>query len=193
MNRPSQYLVDKVITLNKVLEFFAKESGDYMRSINERLAIFLAQMDFWDWEIENLIFSFDTFAERSKVWESSGHVSSFLEKQGILVKESILCQMAEHNWLRDQETVRPRKVFQKTKRGKNRKGTGVIEYEPVEKSQTVAPVEALNQLIRKWNSLVDTCEKRLLRSDAQYFAELGAKVLKNLDKYKKKERSCNTN
>ena len=188
MNRPSQYLIDKVITLNKVLEFFARESGDYLRTINERLTIFLAQMDFWDWEIENLIFSFDTFADRSKAWESSGHVSSYLAKQGFLVRDKILTQMAEHNWMRDNTVARPRKVFQKTKAGKNRKGTDVIEYGPVENVKTVAPVESLNDLIRKWNVLVDMCEKRLLRSDAQHMAELGVPVVKNLDKYKKKER-----
>ena len=182
-------MVDKVITFRKVVEFFAKETGDYMRSINERLVIFLAQIDFWDWEIENLIFSFDTFDERSKVWESSGHVSSYLAKQGIIVKDKILCDLAEHNWWRDQRTVRPRLASYKTKAGKRRKGTEVIEYEPVEKVKTIAPVQELNQLICQWNELVEMCEKRLLTKHAENMVRLGATdILKNLDKFKKKER-----
>lgn len=188
MARPSQYLVDKIVTLRKVLEFFGKESGDYMRTINERLVIFLAQMDFWDWEIENLIFSFDTFDERSRAWESSGHVSSHLNKQGIVVRDKVLAELAEHNWWREQRTVRPRLVNHKTKAGRRRKGAEVIEYGPVEKVRTVAPVEELNRLIIQWNILVDTCEKRLLSRQAENMARLGADVLKNLDKFKKKER-----
>ena len=58
--RPSNYLAAKADALSQVITFFKKHDGTA-----HLLAVFLAQIDFWHWEMENLIFSFDTFEERA--------------------------------------------------------------------------------------------------------------------------------
>ncbi len=76
--RPSVYLLNKCEAVDKVLDFFLATEGSYCRTLAEKRAVFLAQIDFWDWEIENLIFSFDSFMERVKAWNSTGSLCACL-------------------------------------------------------------------------------------------------------------------
>lgn len=71
----SVYLVEKCESLENVLKF--------MKSNELR---FLAQIDFWDWEMENLMFSFSNFEERSEAWGDRGAVKKKLSALGIDVK-----------------------------------------------------------------------------------------------------------
>lgn len=68
-SRSSQYLVDKCLALRQALEYFGKSDGAAGRGIEDKLMIFLAQIDFWEWEVENLTYSFQTFCERQDAWD----------------------------------------------------------------------------------------------------------------------------
>ena len=62
----SLYLLNKCENLQKSLSFFS--GGNYQTPAKIRRTIFLLQIDFWDWELEELIFSFKNFSERSYAW-----------------------------------------------------------------------------------------------------------------------------
>lgn len=89
MKRPSVYLEEKCEGLEKVLDFFLDRQGKLFKPADEKLLVFLHQLDFWDWEIDNLIFSFDNFEERSKAWETKGLAEYLNNRFGILVKNKL--------------------------------------------------------------------------------------------------------
>jgi hypothetical protein len=64
--RTSLYLTRKAEALLGVLRFFHDRNAPLHRRLQ-----FLAQGDFWEWEMDNLIYSFSNFQERSKTWQSS--------------------------------------------------------------------------------------------------------------------------
>ena len=64
--RPSQYLLEKIQAFDTVLDFFGYSSKGVIET--EKRVIFLITIDFWEWEIENLIYSCQTFKERSQAW-----------------------------------------------------------------------------------------------------------------------------
>lgn len=70
----SVYLVEKCESLAEVLHFMKKNP-----------IRFLAQIDFWDWEMENLMFSFSNFSERSKAWGDEDTVHEKLKSLGIVL------------------------------------------------------------------------------------------------------------
>ena len=79
--RASQYLVEKCESLQQAIRFFGRQES------NARGLVLLAQIDFWHWEMENLIFSFETFAERSKAWRSKGDLADMVGER-FMVDES---------------------------------------------------------------------------------------------------------
>jgi hypothetical protein len=134
--------------------------GSPARPLQERLVAFLVQIDFWDWEMENLIYSFGSFAERSQAWEfeSGQGLANGLKSRGI--------------WIR----------FGAVKGIKGRrKSRGHFA------TRVVAPVDALNSLIEKWNALLAACEEHVLipGDERQRASELGAYVLLDLARYRK--------
>lgn len=157
--RPSVYLEEKCANMQRTLGFFL--DGSHNRCINEKLVTFLSQIDFWDWEIENMIFSFTNFEERSKAWESrQGFAEALRNEHGILLRRGI-----EGDWL--------------WKRGWRSKAT----------TEVYAPFGHLNEVIKRWNKLLRTCEERVLVNEdkLENYTKLGAQVAPNLDKYRKKE------
>ncbi len=77
--KPSVYLLERVQVFDQTITFFEQS--------NVRRMIFLAQIDFWEWEMDTLIFSFQTFEERSKAWLED--IQPLLLKQGILAKHKL--------------------------------------------------------------------------------------------------------
>ena len=144
--KPSVYLTEKCGSLEKVLDWLI--SAQLSRKIDDKLISFLSQIDFWDWEIENLIFSFDNFKERSKAWEYSDTTHDLLSRFGIAADAY--------------------------KTGNN---------------SAIAPVDKLNNVLLKWNKLLEICEKRVMlpAKKIDQYIKLGAQILPNLDKYKKKK------
>lgn len=158
--RPSVYLVEKCDGLEKVIDFFTHLQGSYLKAADEKLLVFLHQIDFWDWEIENLIFSFDNFEERSRAWKGGSMAEQIGARHGILVKSKI-SDDADFN----------------------RKYRSCHEQEVV-----VAPRENLKVVVEKWNALLSLCEQRVMVSQKGLNTAIhyGAQVLPNLDKYRKK-------
>ncbi len=158
--KPSVYLVEKCETFSNVLGYFLAAKGSYKKPINEKLLVFLAQIDWWDWEIENLIFSFDNFVERSKLWKTMGDLPEKVFKDfGVMVNPKVGDKI----------------IYDRAYR-----------VEP----EIVAPWEDLNVVIDKWNRLVAYCEERLLADEKvrKSAVDLGAGV-RDLSKYKKSLRS----
>lgn len=155
MARPSVYLKERCETFSKLLDYFFV-SGKCV-TINERLITFLYQIDFWDWEIENLIFSFDNFEERSKAW--IGDVSSTAVetsmKHGFPLRTNLVNFW--RNWIR---------------RGNN---------------EVVSPRDDLNKVVTKWNELLTLAEKKVFLSEktVKSLIDLGGQFVPNLDKYRK--------
>lgn len=142
--RPSVYLLNKCQAISTVLDFFLSGSEKY--SATERRVVFMSQIDFWDWEMAELIFSFENFKERSIAWKTEKY--DFLK---LLHKNKILLQNTSvWHWPRE---------------------------------EVVAPIAELNATIKKWNKLIDLCEKLMDKRAV----ENDPALLKNLDKFRKKE------
>lgn len=154
--KPSLYLLDKCENLEKVLNFFRGEKGSFNSPGIQKRLVFLAQIDFWDWEMDELIYSVSSFDERSKVWLSSLDLVQALGKEGMMIKNAVLEKIT---WITDRHWD--------------------------EKKVTVAPVERLNQVIDKWNKLLNLCEESLFDKQVKNAVELGANFKKDLSKFKK--------
>jgi hypothetical protein len=150
LRRNSVYLEKKVENLHTTLEYFNKG--------NERRIIFLSQIDFWDWEIAELIYSLTNFDERQVSWRSSG-LSKILYNSNFMLKFPIV-----ESFIRE------------------------MRWESRDDSHTVkAPKLEMNSLIERWNALLDRCEKELFLHKAENMKEAGGLVnaITNLDKYRK--------
>lgn len=160
MEKPSAYLVGKCECLAKVVDFFLSNNGGYHRSVKDKRTVFLAQIDFWDWEMDELCYSVDSFTERSKAWESCANMRESLGRLGIPVDPSIVYKI-------------------ESDRGWNTYFIG--------KNQVVPPTDALNLVIKKWNKLLKVCEDTLLMErkeiliyntiGGQWTCQRGAEVL----------------
>lgn len=94
MAKASVYLIEKAESLKKVIDFFSKGNGS--TGLHERYMIFLAQMDFWEWEVENLIYSYQNFKERSRVWTNSEKMLEGLYNAGFAIKASAYAKWCNH-------------------------------------------------------------------------------------------------
>ena len=72
--RPSVYFLERCQELGRVLDFFLAPQQGQSPGLNERLVVFLSQISFWEWELDNLIYAFTSFAERARAWEHEGGV-----------------------------------------------------------------------------------------------------------------------
>src|SRR5687768_10422755 len=84
-HRTSLYLVLRAEALTGALKFFLAPMSDKRRRLQ-----FLAQSDYWEWEIDNLIFSFTNLAERQKTWTDSRTQLDKLYKLGVPVDVKML-------------------------------------------------------------------------------------------------------
>jgi hypothetical protein len=173
--RPSVYLEEKCEGLEKVIDFFLSSKGGLLKPADEKLLVFLHQIDFWDWEIENLIFSFDNFEERSRAWETTGGIAAYLNNRfGILVKNKTADRVELDR--------RYREVRRRYKEWWN--------PDAAKKNEVYAPWEKLVKVVDKWNQLITLCEERVLVAEKhrKTAADLGAQVLPNLDKFRKQAK-----
>jgi hypothetical protein len=158
--RPSIYLQERCVELARVLDFFLETQGGRIPAIDERLVVFLTQLGFWEWELDNLIYAFTSFEERSRAWEndSGPSMAESLRMRGIPVRFSAVKN------IRVKRRARAERV-----------------------RQVVAPVEELNRVINMWNRLLDVCEERVLlpADERNRAADLGANVLPDLVRFRK--------
>jgi hypothetical protein len=150
MEKPSVYLVQKTDALREALEFFIADSPNRHKTAEEKRLAFLAQIDFWDWEIENLIYSYLGFVERQRVWASQSGLKEALGKNGMCVKARLL--------------------------EKIRWSTFLDDYSYKRTSRVVAPCQLLNETIDKWNHLLTLIEKNCYDKAAKNYVKLGAQI-----------------
>jgi hypothetical protein len=158
--RPSVYLQERADDLGRVLEFFLAPHRGQSPAIDEMLVVFLSQFGFWEWELDNLIYAFTTFAERAQAWthENGYGLGNALRAHGIWVRQSAVKDLKEKRQARS--------------------GRRAAVY---------APVPHLNAVIRKWNEMLDLCEQRLLvpPRDREEAVQLGAQLLPDLSRFRK--------
>ena len=87
LQRTSFYLVRRADALSGALRFFAEIEGT---NGDRRRLQFLAQSDFWEWELDNLIYSFTNLAERSETWCSPHAAVAKLGRLGIVVDTKLV-------------------------------------------------------------------------------------------------------
>jgi hypothetical protein len=139
--RTSLYLVRRADALLGTLRFFSASSGDTIR----RRLQFLAQSDYWEWEIDNLIYSFTNLAERRETWRSPNATRLKLDQLGIVVNAKLL---RNARWQSDGHRRYP------ARRG----GKWNIKH----RSDRVAPVALLKQVIDAWNLVIGLVETQFI-------------------------------
>ena len=135
----SLYLVRRAEALLGALRFFSAPAANAL----ERRFQFLAQNDFWEWEVENLIYSFTSFAERSKTWQTSQHAIEKVGQLGIAIDAKLAERIRWHGG-----------------------------WQIREKTHRVAPMDLLAEVITEWNHLIDLAEAAFIepmRKNAEKF------------------------
>ena len=158
--RPSIYLQERAEDLGRVLDFFTAPHRGQAPGAKEMLVVFLSQLGFWEWELDNLIYAFSTFDERATAWEHENGVgiANALRSKGIWIQ---LGAVKNLKLKRQARSGRQREVF--------------------------APVASLNRLISQWNDLLGLCEQWVLIPPAERDAAIqsGAQVMPDLSKFRK--------
>lgn len=161
--RTSQYLLNRCNTLDKALQFFFGTKGDRTFSGKEKRIVFLLQIKYWDFEIDSLIFSFDTFKTRQSNWKESLELS--LNTLPYILQKDVIKSAKNADYYRESTWY-----FNK-------------------REDVVAPIQQLNILIEKWNNLIELCEKTLLDTKSKEKSEKYgfADIEYDLKKYKKEK------
>ena len=152
--RTSLYLVRRAEALLGALKFFIDDRANPPA----RRLVFLAQMDFWEWEMENLIYSFTNFAERSKSWRWPKYVQEKLWAIGVVANATLY---GPAKW---------------------RRGMWHVERN----GRRVAPVELLAETVEAWNRLIDLAEENFVRKFRQKIERFNIQARKDLQYLKKK-------
>jgi len=150
--RTSLYLVRRAEALIGALKFFA--SG---RDATVRRLQFFAQSDFWEWEIDNLIYSFENLAERSASWATSAAAVGKLGRLGVVVDARVARRVRwHHGW---QVTGTQRRV---------------------------APVDLLREAVDLWNALVDRVEEQFVAPMRRKADKYNIQTVRDLNRLRKR-------
>lgn len=152
-SRTSLYLVRRADALLGVLRFFLEPGGNG----RSRRLTFLAQSDFWEWEVENLIYSFTNFAERSRAWRSPKAAAEQLNQLGIVVPAML--------------SGRPRW------RGSR--------WQANRQHNRVAPLDLLREAIDTWNRLIDLSDQEFVQPAREKAEKFNIQARKDLRALKK--------
>lgn len=138
--RNSVYLEQKAQNLRQALSFFS--GSGHRPGRDERLLAFLDQIDFWDWEVEELCFSFQNFRERAAAFDtcSPGERAA---SHGILVKDR-----------KAQDVKYERRYASRTEMFFGAGSTGRV---PV-----VVPMDALQATLTTWHEVLAAAEKSVM-------------------------------
>jgi hypothetical protein len=154
--RPSQYLVKRAEALIEVLRFYGE--GDQSRPMTERHLCFLAQLEFWTWEMDSLIMAFANFSDRSAAWGTIDQMLEHLRQEGIAVNAQSLIKTKSSR--RTRAAIKP-------------------------SVQVVAPLELLTTAVQAWNDLLEKCEKHFQQNVQYSIEELGAQLIADLSTYRR--------
>lgn len=145
--KTSFYLLRRAEALLGAVRFFRNEGA----SAPQRQLRFLAQSDFWEWEMENLIYSFTSFAERARTWRTAEAANQKLLAIGIVVDAKVV---------------------------KSARWRG--EWRLRQRDERVAPVEMLRQTIDEWNLLIREVEARFVTPMAKIATRYNVQTVRNL-------------
>ncbi len=158
--RPSVYLQERAEDLGRVFDFFHAPHRGQSPGPKEMLVVFLSQLGFWEWELDNLIYAFTTFEERATAWEHENGfgLANALRTKGIWVQAA---------------AVKDLKLKRQARSGRKR--------------EVFAPVGSLNHVINQWNELLGLCEQRVLipPEERQEAIHSGAQLLADLSQFRK--------
>ncbi|HEX8915425.1 MAG TPA: hypothetical protein VF796_23935 [Humisphaera sp.] len=150
--RTSLYLVRRAEALIGALKFFAGQRDATVRRLQ-----FFAQSDFWEWEIDNLIYSFENLAERSASWATSDAAVGKLGRLGVAVDVRVARRVRwNHGW----------------------QATGV-------KCRT-APADLLRETIDLWNALVDRVEEQFVTPMRRKADKYNIQTVRDLNRLRKR-------
>jgi len=157
--RTSVYLDTRCEIMQQLLEFFEAQGLDPLLKV-ERAVVFLTQLKFWDWELENLIFAITSYQDRSSAWtDINGYgMANALRSDGFWIRKRYL------------GGLKNRRVFQQ------KRGVEVVE-----------PLNRLNGIITRWNRYLDFLEVDVL-IDAEERLELAGHhcaIHVNMDAWRK--------
>lgn len=154
------YLQERAEVLGRVFEFFTAPHRGQAPGAKEMLVVFLSQLEFWEWELDNLIYAFTSFQERATAWthENGFGMANVLRTKGIWVRTA---------------AVKDLKLKRQARSG--RRG-GVF-----------APVASLNGVLTQWNQLLILCEQRVLigTEEREQALQSGAQLMPDLARYRK--------
>jgi hypothetical protein len=158
--RPSVYLQERAEGLGRVLDFFSAQHRGQAPGAKEMLVVFLSQLAFWEWEVDNLVYAFTTFDDRATAWEHENGfgLANALRTKGIWVRTA---------------AVKGLKLKRQARSG--RRG-GVF-----------APIASLNRVLTQWNELLSVCEQRVLipAEERESALQSGAQLMPDLARYRK--------
>jgi hypothetical protein len=158
--RPSVHLQERAEDLGRVFDYFLAPHRGQSPGPKEMLVVFLSQLEFWEWELDNLIHAFATFKERATAWEheSGVGITNSLRTRGIWVQTNVVKDL---KLKRQARSGRAARVF--------------------------APVDVLETVIKQWNELLSLCEDRILipPEERQLALKSGVQLLPNLSKFRK--------
>jgi hypothetical protein len=150
--RTSLYLAQRADAMLGTIRFFAADSGDG----GDRRLQFLAQHEFWSWKLDNLVYSFASFAERQTLWSSAGNATAKIRSLGIAIDIKRIRGVV---WSRGQSQ----------------------NWQVRRQSTRVAPIDLLKQVLDAWNRLIDRCEKQFVEPMQRDAKLWGIQTVANLN------------
>jgi len=158
MARTSKYLEGKAQNLRAALLFFIA------RDKEDRLMSFLDQLSYWSWEMDELLYSFISFDERAKQFESS-QPGKAAENMGLMLKRAA------------KDRVKQDRRWDRWK----------AQFYGREDDKVQAPTDELRATVDLWNDILTQAEHLLEAPEAVENArQVGVKgLLSNLDSYRR--------
>lgn len=150
--RASVYLETRAEAMITSLNFFMGTSSTAPGT--KRRLVFLAQIEFWEWELDNVVYAFESFEERARAWSSAGSVLGTVSAQGFVVPTNKV------------KSVREKDRWESWARRRGYKGT---------RQKVVAPVDTLRRLVYTWNNLLDQCNS-VVNTSRKKFEDMGMAI-----------------
>lgn len=157
--KTSIFLKERVAVLRQALSFFAGNKSNIPSYT--RKCIFMSQIDFWDFEMDSLIYCFDSFEQRQRQWSHIGSLHERMEKNNIIVNSKTIKKLYENTIYNPHKPITA----------------------PIEDLNSL--IDFWNEIIINCEKLIDLNKIKSIDNCN------GSSYLKNLDKFKKQHCRMN--